>query len=139
MIITQHHKLSKQLYENIIHIWQETGVTNPARADSFDTIQFSLANTGTLITAEIDTEVCGVVWTNHDYRRLYIHHMAVAVDRQNQGIGRRLLAEALKIAKATGYQAKLEVHQNNPAARHLYASMGFKDLDGYITMIKREL
>ena len=58
---------------------------------------------------------------------------------QHNGIGKALLKEALGIAKETGYQAKLEVHRDNPAARHLYQKMGFKDLEGYITMIKREL
>lgn len=133
------NSLDPQLYEAIMQVWHETGVTNPARVDSLQAIQHSLEHTGTLMYCEIDNQVVGVVWVNHDYRRLYVHHMAVLPAYQNRGIGRSLLAEALKIAKSTGYQAKLEVHRDNPAARHLYASLGFKDLDGYITMIKREL
>lgn len=139
MTICLHKNLIPDLYTRVIRLWQETGITNPARADSFEAIEHSLQNTGTLITAEEDGEVNGAVWVNHDFRRLYIHHMAVSPSRQNQGIGRALLQEALKIAKCTGYQAKLEVHRDNPAARHLYTSMGFTDLEGYITMIKREL
>ena len=131
--------LSIELYRQIMEVWQETGVTNPARADSIEVIQHSLDHTGTILYCTVTDKVVGVVWVNHDFRRLYIHHMAVKPDYQNRGIGKALLSEALKIAKATGYQAKLEVHRDNPAARHLYSSLGFKDLEGYILMIKREI
>jgi ribosomal protein S18 acetylase RimI-like enzyme len=139
MSINIYNSLNIALYDQVIRLWLETGITSPVRADSYEAIEHSLQNTGTLITAECDNEVIGALWVNHDFRRLYIHHMAVSPAKQNSGIGRSLLQEALKIAKATGYQAKLEVHRDNPAARHLYADMGFTDLDGYITMIKREL
>ncbi|MCK9556594.1 MAG: GNAT family N-acetyltransferase [Candidatus Cloacimonetes bacterium] len=139
MIIKHYKSLSEDIYSKIIRLWQDTGITNPARADSYEAIEHSLQNTGTIICAEEASEIVGAMWINHDFRRLYIHHMAVSPSRQNQGIGKKLLREALDIAKATGYQAKLEVHRDNPAARHLYSEMGFKDLDGYITMIKREL
>ena len=132
-------KLSPELYEAIMHLWRETGITNPARVDSIEAIQHSLQHTGTILYYQEGGAVVGVLWVNHDYRRLYIHHMAVLPEYQNRGIGKSLLQEALKIAKQSGYQAKLEVHKDNPAGRHLYASMGFKDLDGYLTMIKREL
>ncbi|MDI9523931.1 MAG: N-acetyltransferase [Candidatus Cloacimonadota bacterium] len=67
-----------------------------------------------------------------------MHHMAVSPEFQNRGIGRALLEEALSIARDNGWQAKLEVHVENAAARHLYSSYGFTDLEGYIVMIRRE-
>ena len=137
--ISQTKVLTEDLYTAIMDLWLETGITNPARADSFEAIHHNLQNTGTLILAYQDSYLAGAVWVNHDFRRLYIHHMAVRQNLQNQGIGRKLLAEALKIAKETGYQAKLEVNSKNDSARHLYKSLGFTDLDGYITMIKREI
>nr|MDK2850821.1 [ribosomal protein S18]-alanine N-acetyltransferase [Candidatus Cloacimonadota bacterium] len=139
MQIKRYDNLDQTLYDELIKLWRSRDITNPERADSFEAISHSLAHTGHIITAEDDGKILGALWVNHDYRRLYIHHMAVSLDHENQGIGRSLLQEALKIAKETGYQAKLEVHRDNSAARHLYASLGFKDLDGYITMIKREL
>lgn len=139
MIIKQYHSLSENIYTKIMRLWQDTGITNPARADSLEAITHSLQNTGTIICAQEGDDIIGALWVNHDFRRLYIHHMAVRPSRQNEGIGKQLLREALDIAKHTGCQAKLEVHRDNPAARHLYKALGFKDLDGYITMIKREL
>ena len=140
MIQTSRHKqLTEQLFKDIIAIWQQTGITNPARADSFEAIQHNLDHTGTLILATYNGTAAGAAWVNHDFRRLYIHHMGVLPDYQNRGIGKALLQEALAIASETGYQAKLEVHNTNQAARHLYSSMGFTDLEGYITMIKRDV
>ncbi len=131
--------LSQELYAQIMQVWQVTGITNPARADSLESIRHNLDNTGTMLYCIEDGRVVGAAWVNHDFRRLYIHHMAVLPEYQNRGIGKALLQEALTIARETGYQAKLEVHKDNPTARHLYSSLGFKELDGYITMIKREL
>jgi ribosomal protein S18 acetylase RimI-like enzyme len=139
MQIIRYKKLDERLYAGLIELWSQRGITNPQRADSFEAISHSLEHTGLIIAAEEDGQILGALWVNHDYRRLYIHHMAVRREQENRGIGRALLRDALLIAKETGYQAKLEVHRDNPAARHLYASMGFADLDGYITMIKREL
>jgi len=91
-----------------------------------------------MLLAWLDGILVGTAWLSHDFRRLYIHHMAVSPEFQNRGIGRALLEEALSIARDNGWQAKLEVHVENAAARHLYSSYGFTDLEGYIVMIRRE-
>ncbi len=131
-------ELSKELYDKLLVLWQNTGISNPARKDSFEAVQFSLQHTGTIIIASDDEELLGAVWVNHDYRRLYIHHMAVNPQKQNQGIGTMLMVESVKIAGEYGYQAKLEVHVDNYAAWHLYEKFGFTELSGYRTLILRD-
>lgn len=130
-------KLDPELFAAITAIWVETGISNPARADSFEAVQHNLDHGGIMLLAYADEVLAGTAWLSHDWRRLYIHHMAVLPRFQNRGIGRELLEEALKIARGKGWQAKLEVHAENAAARHLYSSCGFTDLDGYVVMIKR--
>jgi ribosomal protein S18 acetylase RimI-like enzyme len=130
-------KLDQQLFAAISAIWLSTGISNPARRDDLDSVQYNLDNGGIMLLAFERDELLGTLWLSHDFRRLYLHHMAVLPRKQNHGIGRLLLDEALLIAEETGYQAKLEVHQDNPTARHLYQSMGFTDLDGYTVMIRR--
>jgi len=140
MIILQRiGELNKDLYDKVLSLWQDTGISNPDRKDSFDAVQFNLQNTGTLITATDGDELVGVVWVNHDYRRLFIHHMAVCHQRQNMGIGTLLMAESVKMANEYGYQAKLEVHENNLTAWHLYEKFGFTELSGYRTLILRNI
>ncbi len=137
--ISRIEKLTEAAYRQAMELWLETGISNPQRNDSFDAVNFSLEHTGTLIMAYDDQQAVGTAWVNHDYRRLYIHHMAVKPARQNNGIGALLMQECVAIAKELGYQAKLEVHQDNPAARHLYKKFGFTELEGYLTYIKRNL
>ncbi len=124
-----HHPLlplNENLYAEIISIWDKTGISNPERADSFDSIQRTLEHGGILLLAYMDAILVGTIWLTNDYRRLYLHHMAVLPEFQKQGIGRSLLQEAIQIADKQGLQAKLEVHSDNAAALNLYRSMGFK-------------
>jgi len=129
--------LNENLYSEIVSIWDKTGISNPERADSFDSIQRTLEHGGILLLAYMDAILVGTIWLTNDYRRLYLHHMAVLPEFQKQGIGRSLLQEAIQIADKQGLQAKLEVHSDNAAALNLYRSMGFKVLDGYLVMIRR--
>ena len=129
--------MNENLYAEIISIWDKTGISNPERADSFDSIQRTLEHGGILLLAYMEAILVGTIWLTNDYRRLYIHHMAVLPEFQKQGIGRSLLQEAIQIADKQGLQAKLEVYSDNAAALNLYRSMGFKVLDGYLVMIRR--
>ncbi|GAB1467434.1 hypothetical protein MASR2M64_01020 [Candidatus Cloacimonadota bacterium] len=132
-------KLSPELYKDIIALWISTGISNPERNDSFAAVEYSLEHGGLILVAMSDDILQGSAWLTHDFRRIYIHHMAVLPNLQNTGIGTSLIAEALSIAKELGYQAKLEVHNENPAALHLYKKCGFTELNGYIVMINRNI
>lgn len=132
-------QLDPGIFHGITRIWDEAGISNPARADSYDAIQYNLDHGGMLLLAQSPEGIIGTIWLSHDHRRLYIHHMAVLPAMQNRGVGQILLREAISIAKDLGYQAKLEVHKDNAAGRHLYQKLGFEDLDGYITMIIRRV
>lgn len=137
--IVRSRNIDEALYSKLLALWDATGISNPARSDSLHAIAHSLEHTGTLILAHEDSELVGSIWLTHDYRRLYVHHMAVAPQFQNRGIGTRMLQEALHIASELGYQAKLEVHTTNLNAMHLYNKHGFSELKGYLTCIKRDI
>ncbi|MDD4309395.1 MAG: GNAT family N-acetyltransferase [Candidatus Cloacimonetes bacterium] len=132
-------ELNQEIYDSIVRLWSATGISNPARSDSFKAIQQSLKHTGILLTAWEDDSLLGTLWLSHDYRRLYAHHMAVLPSRQSSGIGSELMQEAVQVAKELGYQMKLEVHAENLSAIHLYKKFGFKELAGYLTLIKRDI
>ncbi len=130
--------IDTKLYQELLELWNATGISNPARSDSLESLRHSLENNGCLILAYEDQKVCGTAWLTHDFRRLYIHHMAVLPQKQDTGIGRKILQEALVVASELGYQAKLEVHHSNARALHLYREFGFTELEGYFTMIRRQ-
>lgn len=59
----------------------------------------------------------------------HIHNLAVAPDKRRAGIGRRLLAEAIDVARRHGaLVVHLDVRQGNVAARALYRAMGFREV-----------
>ena len=138
-MISRYYQLGQKVYDQISELWMLTGVGNPARGDSLDVVQRTLEHGGVILGAYEDDTLIGTAWLTHDFRRLYIHHMAVHPQWQNQGIGASLMRDALQIAHELGFQAKLEVHQDNPSANTLYTNHGFQPLTGYISMIKRDV
>jgi len=132
-------ELYESQYNEINSIWNLTGVGNPARGDTYDAVCHTLQNGGRIILAQLDDITVGAVWLTHDFRRLYIHHMAVLPEHQHQGIGKLMLTEALNVAKELKYQVKLEVNEDNIIAYNLYQSFGFEPLEAYHTLIKRDV
>ncbi len=132
-------EFNQNIFSQIIQLWKITGVGNPARGDNFTSIKKSLDHGGKIFTLLNNQKVIGTCWLTHDFRRSYIHHMAIHPDYQNAGHGRKILELALEYSQELGLQAKLEVHKNNPHAQNLYKKQGFKLLDGYEVYIKRDI
>lgn len=132
-------KFDENIFSQIIKIWEITGVGNPARGDNFANINKTLNHSGKMFSIYKDKVLIGSCWVTQDYRRCYLHHMAIHPDYQNMGYGKLLLRKALDYCQELGLQAKLEVHKDNLAAQHLYKSFGFKLLDGYEVYIKRDI
>ena len=130
--------LTEEYFQVAAKLWELSGVGNPARGDTFEAVQKTLANGGRLILAYEAEQAVGTVWLTHDFRRLYIHHMAVHPQHQNKGYGKLLMQEALNYSSELKLQAKLEVHPDNLPANKLYSQYGFEALDGYRIMIKRK-
>ncbi|MFO0951042.1 MAG: GNAT family N-acetyltransferase [Isosphaeraceae bacterium] len=59
----------------------------------------------------------------------WIHNLAVAAGGRNQGLGRRLLEHALARFREEGMTvARIETLEQNPVGRHLYPSVGFREV-----------
>ncbi len=62
-------------------------------------------------------------------RSLYVDSLAAARTRRRQGVGRALLEEAERLARADGLAAvALDTWQENRPARALYAAAGFEEV-----------
>jgi [ribosomal protein S18]-alanine N-acetyltransferase len=128
-------------YPYVADIWERTGISTPGRGDSAEVIENTLRRSGrllVLVDKESDT-VVGTAWLTNDGRRLYLHHFAIDPKFQGGGFSKPLLREALKVAKETGLQVKLEVHRGNERAIHFYEKAGFKYLGDYDIYIIRDL
>jgi ribosomal protein S18 acetylase RimI-like enzyme len=59
----------------------------------------------------------------------WIHNLAVAEGLRGRGLGRRLLEHALARCRAEGMTvAKIETLEQNAVGRHLYPSLGFREV-----------
>ena len=89
------------------------------------------------LVAEVDGEVvasCNASPLRNLQRFRHRAMMAIAVRQPywRQGIGRRMMAEALLWCKENGYeQAELDVVANNEAATAMYESLGFETTGVY--------
>jgi ribosomal protein S18 acetylase RimI-like enzyme len=127
-------------FEQVAHIWSLTGVGNPARGDSFESVQATLSHGGRFLTVRNEGDaVVGACWITNDGRRLYLHHMAVDAAQQGKGYGKLLMDAAIDFAREKRLQMKLEVHRDNLRARKLYLACGFAPLGDYEVLIRRDL
>lgn len=130
---------NEDLFKKIEDLWIITGISNPARGDDYQVVARSLNAEGKIFTAWIDESLIGSCWLTSDTRRLYLHHMAVLKEYQNQKVGHLLMESAIRYARKLGLQMKLEVHESNVNAIHLYRKFGFEELSQYHSMIKRKI
>ena len=86
---------------------------------------------GELAVAEESGIPVGYVTMMFDRETLigWIHNLAVDPGVRNQGLGRQLLEHALDRFRAEGMTvAKIETLEQNPVGRHLYPSLGFREV-----------
>jgi len=128
-------------WAGIKELWMATGLDNPLRGDNAAMIERTLAQGGRflVLAAEGGGPLAGSVWLTQDGRRFYLHHFGIRPDLQGQGLGRRLLAEALDAVRPAGLQVKLEVHRDNVRAQNLYRRRGFKPVADLDVLMLREL
>ena len=91
--------------------------------------RFIRSGGASLRVVRADGEVAGYALvlfrSNALVARLY--SLAVGKDHQGQGIGSALIEDAERIARERGAaRLRLEVREDNPGARRLYESLGFR-------------
>lgn len=127
-------------FDELMEIWQLTGLGSAQRGDNLGIIEQSINMGGKMLMVEnLNGKIIGTSWMTFDGRRIHLHHFGVHPDYQRKGIGLMLANESLKFVKEKGYQVKLEVHKNNQAAIELYKKLGFTYLGNYDVYIIRDL
>ena len=115
-------------YENIYTLWLNTpnmGLNN--LDDSKDGIaKYLERNPNTCFVAEEQGKLIGVILSGHDGRRGYIHHTAVAVDKQRRGVGTALVNAALNALEREGInKVALVVFEKNEKGNAFWEKQGF--------------
>jgi len=128
-------------FMQIAEVWKQTDMANPKRGDDAEMIGETISIGGNFLILEENStgKVCGTSWMTCDGRRIHLHHLGILPEYQGKGLAKILLEESLKIAKAKGYQVKLEVHKSNFKAINLYKKSGFEYLGDYDVYIIRDI
>ena len=114
-------------YEQVYSLWLNTpnmGLNN--LDDSKGISRYLLRNPNTCFVAERDGDIIGVILCGHDGRRGYIHHTAVAQNKQGYGIGSALVNAALVALEREGVaKAALVVFEKNDNGNTFWEKQGF--------------
>lgn len=96
-------------------------------------------NPGMSHVATRDGRIVGAALCGHDGRRGYLHHLAVALDFRNQGIGRRIVEACLReLTRAGIKRCNLFVFDGNVIARKFWSDDGWAEWPE-IRLMQREL
>lgn len=130
---------TEQDYPSLFSLWQELGMSGSERGDTRDVIQQTIDLGGKLLLLEDRGLIIGSSWMTIDGRRLYLHHFCIHPSRHGEGLGTALAEKSMEFIRKTGLQVKLEVHQDNHIARHLYEKLGFFAFSDYVIYMKRNI
>ena len=130
---------SEEYYDELMKLWEITGLNTPGRGDNLEVIQKTLSNGGKLYLMSENGQLTGSSWLTTDGRRLYLHHFCIHPDFQGKGLSKILLKKSLLLAKKLNQQIKLEVHKKNIIAKNLYIKNGFNYLGDYEVYIIRNI
>jgi len=124
----QIRKMTLNDYDKVYQLWSNTpGMGLNTTDDSKAGIEkYLLRNPNTCFVAEKDDEIIGVILSGHDGRRGFIHHTAVKVSKQGQGIGSQLLDHAMDALKAEDInKAALVVFGSNETGNDFWEKHDF--------------
>ncbi|MGD8759276.1 MAG: GNAT family N-acetyltransferase [Anaerolineales bacterium] len=125
-------------YDDVLRLWQGTIGMGLSEADARESIERYLErNPGFSLVAHDDGKLVGAALCGHDGRRGFIHHLAVAEDHWQQGVGRRLSAECLSSLQKAGIdKCHIFVYADNHQARAFWETIGWTERTELIIMSK---
>jgi N-acetylglutamate synthase len=115
-------------YDAVIALWRRTEGVGLNESDTRSAIAAYLRrNPPFSFVAEKDGRIVGAVLCGHDGRRGYLHHLAVARQHRQLGIGRQLVNACLaKLRKAGIQKGNIFIFANNAAGMKFWARTGWK-------------
>lgn len=125
-------------YNDVMHVWTESGVGGAHRGDNLQTIQNTIERGGKLFVMFFGDELIGTSWISNDGRRLFLQYFGILPQYQGRGYSKPLLEASLHYARKLNMQIKLEVHEKNTHAIQLYENSGFARLGDYDIYIIRK-
>ncbi len=116
--------------DRVVALWRSCGLTRPWNDPHADLARALSGATSTILLAREEGGPIGSVMVGHDGHRGWLYYLAVAPDRQGQGIGRALFAAAEDWLRDAGApKLQLMVRSDNDAALGFYEAIGLTRQD----------
>ncbi|MDB6169632.1 MAG: ypeA 2 [Verrucomicrobia bacterium] len=112
---------------DVVALWQRCEGIGLSEADSPAQMRTYLErNLGMSFVAAANSRIVGAVLCGHDGRRGYIHHLAVDPLFRRQGIGRLLIANALRALGGAGiHKCHIFIFSDNIAGMKFWKAEGW--------------
>ena len=116
-------------YDDLIAFWNATEGIWHSDDDEHENLERFLArNPGLGVVALQGKRIIGTVKCGHDGRRGYLHHLGVASEYRNRGIGRVMVSVCLKnLAKVGISKVRVLVMDTNQDAITFWKRIGFSE------------
>lgn len=116
-------------YEEVIALWKKAEGVSLSQADERQNIgRFLIRNPGMSFVARHNDRIVGAVLAGHDGRRGFLHHLAVASEYRNHGIGRILVEKALARIQAEGIgKCHVFIHVENTTGQAFWQAVGWAE------------
>jgi ribosomal protein S18 acetylase RimI-like enzyme len=123
-------------YDETIELWKNSPGIALSKSDSKPKIaQFIKRNPGLGFVARDGKKLVGAVLCGNDGRRGYLYHLAVAIDHQHLGIGKKLTEKVLNALQAQGIEkCHIFVIADNLEGMRFWQKTGWKKRDDIFVM-----
>lgn len=119
-------------------LWTTVGLVRPWNDPHADAQRALAGPTATIFAARDGETLVGTAMTGHDGHRGWVYYLAVAPNRQRQGIARALMAAAEAWCAAAGMpRINLMVRAGNDDVLGFYAALGYRASD--VVVLQRDL
>jgi ribosomal protein S18 acetylase RimI-like enzyme len=121
----------------VIDLWRRCDLLRPWNDPVKDIRRKLHVRPELFLVGTIDGEVVATVMAGYDGHRGWINYLCVAPDRQRQGLGRLIMAEAERLLREAGCpKINLQVRSSNQGVIEFYQRVGYV-LDDVVSLGKR--
>jgi GNAT superfamily N-acetyltransferase len=123
--------------DDVIDLWRQAGLTRPWNDPRAD-FAFALGKESSdVLVGEINGAIVATAMVGHDGHRGWVYYLAVAPERQRQGLGAAMMAAVEQWQRDHGvWKLCLMVRGSNLVVRGFYEALGYAP-DDVVVMSKR--
>jgi ribosomal protein S18 acetylase RimI-like enzyme len=123
--------------ETVIALWDRCGLLRPWNDPRKDIRRKMQVRPDLFLVGERDGAIVATAMAGYDGHRGWIYYLATDPDRQRQGLGRAIMAEAERLLRAAGCaKINLQVRTSNLGVIEFYRRLGYV-MDEVVSLGKR--